>query len=162
MNRRQLIILGAAGAFLLSAGASAEPQMTTDMAHDVNFADYKTFSWASIHPQGGMNSVQYQEIMNSITTYMTGKGYQRNAPGDLTMALTLGKQQKVDLDTWNHYGYHDDYVYSEGQISLDAFDTKTKRAVWHGQITDTIDPAKPDINKLHAALNQLLAQFPAH
>jgi hypothetical protein len=90
MNRRQLIILGAAGAFLLSAGASAEPQMTTDMAHDVNFADYKTFSWASIHPQGGMNSVQYQEIMNSITTYMTGKGYQRNAPGDLTMALTLG------------------------------------------------------------------------
>ena len=162
MNRKQLIMVGAAGALLLSAGAWAEPQMTTDMAHDVNFADYKTFSWASAHPQGGMNSVQYQEIMNSITTYLSGKGYQRHAPGDLTMALTLGKQQKVDLDTWNHYGYHDDYVYNEGQISLDAFDTKTKRAVWHGQITDTIDPAKPDINKLHAALNQLLAQFPGH
>ena len=56
------------------------------------------------------------------------------------MALTLGKRQKVDIDTWNHYGYHDAYVYNEGQISLDAFDTKTKRAVWHGQITDTIDP----------------------
>jgi hypothetical protein len=32
---------------------------------------------------------------------------------------------------------------NEGQISLDAFDTKTKRAVWHGQITDTINPKSP-------------------
>jgi hypothetical protein len=162
MNRKQLMILGAAGALLFSAGAWAEPQMTTDMAHDVNFANYHTFSWASAHPQGGMNPVQYQEIMNSITTYLSGKGYRRQPPGDLTMALTLGKRQKVDIDTWNHYGYHDAYVYNEGQISLDAFDTKTKRAVWHGQITDTIDPQHPDVNKLHAALNQLVKEFPGH
>ena len=42
MNRKQLIRLGAAGALLISAGAWAKPQMTTDMAHDVNFADYHT------------------------------------------------------------------------------------------------------------------------
>jgi hypothetical protein len=78
------------------------------------------------------------------------------------LVLTVGKQTKVDLDTWHHYGYHDAYAYHEGQVSLDAFDSKTKRAVWHGQITDTIDPKKPDVVKLQAALNQLMEQFPSH
>jgi len=162
MNCKQLIIVGAAGALLLSAGAWAEPQLTTDMARDVNFADYKTFSWASAHPQGGMNSVQYQEIMNSITTYLSGKGYQRHAPGDLTMALTLGKQQKVDLDTWNHYGYNDAYVRTQGEVSLDAFDTKTKKALWHGTVTEIINPNKPDPARAEEAIGKLLEHFPAH
>ena len=156
------LIIGAASEFLFTTPAYSKPQLTTDMAHNVSFADYKTFTWASTHPQGGINSVQYQRIIANVSSRLAGKGYQHHTPGDLTMALTLGKRQKVDIDTWNHYGYHDSYVYNEGQISLDAFDTKTKRAVWHGQITDTINPKKPDPARLEAALAQLLEQFPGH
>jgi len=92
-----------------------------------------------------------------------------NTPGvlaedtaDLTLALSVGKLTKVDLDRWNHYGYHDAYSHSEGQVSLDAFDSKTKRAVWHGQVTDAINPTKPDAGKLQVAVDQLLEKFPAH
>jgi hypothetical protein len=85
-----------------------------------------------------------------------------HTPADLTIALTVGKRQKVDVDEWNRYGYHDNYVYNEGQISLDAFDAKTKRAVWHGQITDTINPKRPDPARLQAALDKLIEQFPGH
>ena len=162
MNRRHLIILGAAGALLLSAGAWAKPQLTTDMAHNVNFADYKTFNFVRTHPQGGINSVQYQNIISGLSSRLAAKGYAHHTPADLTLALTLGKRQKVDVDEWNRYGYHDNYVYNEGQISVDAFDTKTKRAVWHGQITDTINPKKPDPARLQAALDKLMEQFPGH
>jgi DNA-directed RNA polymerase beta subunit len=162
MHRNHLIITAAAAAFVFAPGASAKPQLTTDMAHNVNFADYKTFDWASTHPQGGINSVQYQRILADISARLAAKGYQHHKPADLTMALTLGKRQKVDIDTWNHYGYHDAYVYNEGQISVDAFDSKTKRAVWHGQITDTINPKKPDPQRLQAALDKLMEQFPSH
>src|SRR6478672_2727861 len=160
MQRKHLIIF--ASTLFFTAGASAKPQLTTDMAHNVNFADYKTFNFARNHPQGGFNSVQYQNIISGISSRLAAKGYQHHTPSDLTIALTLGKRQKVDVDEWNRYGYHDNFVYNEGQISVDAFDTKTKRAVWHGQITDTINPKKPDPARLQAALDKLMEQFPGH
>ena len=162
MHRKHLVLVATTSALLFSGSVFAKPQLTTDMAHDVNFANYKTFTWASTHPQGGINSVQYQRIIADVSSRLAAKGYQHHTPADLTMALTLGKRQKVDIDTWNHYGYHDNYVYNEGQISVDAFDAKTKRAVWHGQITDTINPKKPDPARLQAALDKLMEQFPGH
>ena len=161
MHRKHLLILGA-GALLISAAAWAKPQLTTDAAHGVNFAAYKTYSWASTQPQGGVNSVRYQRVLSHVDGLLHGKGYTQHSPGDLTLALTVGRRQRVDLDRWNHYGYHTDYAYNEGQISLDAFDAKTKKAVWHGQVTDSINPNKPDPEKLQAAVNELLDHFPAH
>ena len=162
MQRKQLMMLALASALFFSTGVAAKPRIQTHTAPGTNFADYKSYTWIRTHPPGGFDPIRYQNLQAHIDASLATKGYNKGTPADLTMVLTVGKRQKVDLDTWNHYGYHDDYVYNEGQISLDAFDTKTKRAVWHGQITDTIDPAKPDINKLHAALNQLLEQFPGH
>jgi hypothetical protein len=162
MHSKHLIITAATAALFFTVGASAKPQLTTDMAHNVNFADYKTFNFARTHPQGGINSVQFQNIISGVSSRLAAKGYQHHTPSDLTMAVTVGKRQKVDVDEWNRYGYHDNYVYNEGQISLDAFDAKTKRAVWHGQITDTINPKKPDPARLQAALDKLVEQFPGH
>jgi hypothetical protein len=162
MLRKHLILLGAASALLFAAGAQAKPRMTTDSAHDVHFANYHSFDWASTTPPSGLNSVQYHRVMQHITGALGNKGYKHEPHGDLTMALTVGKLTKIDLDTWNHYGYHDAYAHHEGQVTLDAFDSKTKRAVWHGQITDAINPKKPDAAKLQAAVDQLMGQFPSH
>ena len=162
MQRSKLIILGAASALLFAAGAQAKPRLTVDAAHDVHFGNYHSFDWASTTPPRGFNSVQYQRVQHDITNKLAGKGYKHAPKADLTLALSVGKLTKVDLDRWNHYGYHDAYSHSEGQVSLDAFDSKTKRAVWHGQITDTINPKKPDPARLQAALDKLVEQFPGH
>ena len=45
-------------------------------------------------------------------------------------------------------------------MALDAFDAKTKKALWHGKITDVINPKKPDPAKADAALTKLLERFP--
>jgi hypothetical protein len=162
MQRKKFIILGAASALLFTAGAEAKPRMTVDAAHDVHFANYSSFDWASTTPPRGFNSVQYQRVQRDITGKLATKGYTHAPKGELTLALSVGKLTKVDLDRWNHYGYHDAYSHSEGQVSLDAFDSKTKRAVWHGQVTDAINPNKPDAGKLQAAIDQLLDKFPGH
>ena len=162
MQRSKLIILGAASALLFAAGAQAKPRLTVDAAHDVHFGNYQTFDWAGTTPPRGFNSVQYQRVQHDITNKLAAKGYKHAPNGDLTLALSVGKLTKVDFDRWNHYGYHDAYSHSEGQVSLDAFDSKTKRAVWHGQVTDAINPTKPDAGKLQVAVDQLLEKFPAH
>jgi len=163
MQRKHLILFGAASALLFSAGVQAKPRLTTDMAHDVQFSNYNSFTWASTTPPAGLNSVAFQRVQDSIAATLASKGYQRQPEGDLTVALTVGKLTRVDLDAWNHWGYHDTYARQEGQISLDAFDSKTKRAVWHGQVTDAIPVGKPaDPEKVQEAVNQLMEQFPAH
>jgi len=162
MHRKHLIMLGLAGAIALSTGASAKPQLKTDAAEGVNFADYTTYTWLRTNPSGGFNSVAFQRAQAHIDAQLAAKGYQKHTPASLTMVLTVGRRQKVDLDTWNHYGYHDAYSYNEGQVSLDAFDTKTKKALWHGQVTEAINPNKPDPAKVDAALLKLMEKFPAH
>jgi hypothetical protein len=162
MQRKKLIMFGAASALLFAAGAQAKPRLTTDAAHDVHFANYHSFDWASTTPPKGLNSVQYHRVQQDITAKLGHKGYKHQPNADLTLALSVGKLTKVDLDRWNHYGYHDAYAHHEGQVSLDAFDSKTKRAVWHGQITDAINPNKADPAKLQAAVDQLIERFPSH
>jgi hypothetical protein len=162
MLRKHLILLGAASALLLSAGAQAKPRLTTDVNHQVHFANYHSFSWASTTPPSGINSVQYHRVLQNMTSTLKSKGYTHQPHGDLTLAVTVGKMTKVDLNNWHNYGYHDAYTHSAGQVALDAFDSKTKHAVWHGQITDAINPSKPNPEKLQAAVNQLMAEFPAH
>lgn len=162
MQRRKLIMLGTVSALVFSASAQAKPRMTVDAAHDVHFANYHSFDWASTTPPRGFNSVQYQRVQQDIAGKLGHKGYKHQPKADLTLALSVGKLTKVDLDRWNHYGYHDAYTHSEGQVSLDAFDSKTKRAVWHGQVTDAINPNKADPAKLQAAIDQLLEKFPSH
>ena len=162
MQRSKLIILGAASALLFAAGAQAKPRLTIDAAHDVHFANYHSFDWASTTPPTGLNSVQYHRVQQEIAGKLGHKGYKHAPKADLTLALSVGKLTKVDLDRWNHYGYHDAYTHHEGQVSLDAFDSKTKRAVWHGQVTDAINPSKPNADKLQVAVDELLAKFPSH
>ena len=162
MHRRNLIMLGLAGALALSTGASAKPQLKTDAAEGVNFADYKTYTWIRTHPPGGFNSVAYQRVQAHLDARLAAKGYQKQTPADLTIVLTNGRRLKVNLDTWNRYGYRDHYSHTEGQVSLDAFDTKTKKAVWHGQVTEAINPDKPDPAKAEAALMKLMEKFPGH
>jgi uncharacterized GH25 family protein len=162
MQRSKLIILGAASALFFAAGAQAKARLTVDAAHDVHFGNYHSFDWASTTPPRGINSVQFHRVQQDIIGKMGHKGYKHQPNADLTLALSVGKLTKVDLDRWNHYGYHDAYTHSEGQVSLDVFDRKTKRAVWHGQVTDAINPNKPDAGKLQVAVDQLLEKFPSH
>jgi len=162
MQRKHLNILGMAGALVFAVAAQAKPELTVDAVPGVNFSTYKTYSWVKTNPSGGYNSVLYQRIQSDIDSRLASKGYTRADSGDITLALTLGKRQKVDLDTWGMYGFREDvHSYTEGQLSVDAFDTRTKQALWHGQITDTVKSKQPDPERLDAALNKLMEPFPA-
>ena len=162
MQRKQLMMLALASALFFSTGVAAKPRIQTHTAPGTNFADYKSYTWIRTHPPGGFDPIRYQNLQAHIDASLATKGYNKGTPADLTMVLTVGKRQKVDLDTWNHYGYHDAYARTQGEVSLDAFDTKTKKALWHGTVTDVINPNKPDPARADQAVTKLLEQFPGH
>ena len=160
MIRRVLIIALAAG--LLAAPAWARPTVSTDTTPGANFAAYKTFSFANALPPANMDPVAYERIRQGVEQGLTGKGYSKADAGDLSVIITLGAKDKTDVQSWGRFGLQQDvYQYTEGQVSVDVFDTKTKQPLWHGQATETVDPKKLDPKKVDAAVTDVMAKFPA-
>lgn len=161
MNRKILAI--AAIALTIPAASFAGPTISTQAAPGVNFSAYKTYTWVQAQVPAGGNPITYQQIMADIDSALAQKGYVK-APSDgsLSMILTLGAREKTDVESWGRFGLQTSvYQYTEGQLSLDAFDTKTQQAVWHGEASATIDPDKPNPSKIDAAIQKLMVQFPA-
>lgn len=153
----------AAGLAAVPAAAIAGPKISTQAAPGVNFSAYKSYSWVQAQVPSGGNPILFQQILSDLDSAMSQKGYRKvDADGDLSLVLTIGAQQKTDIESWGRFGLQTSvYQYTQGQLSLDAFDTKTKQAVWHGQASQTVDPDKPNPSKIDAAVAKLMAGFPA-
>jgi hypothetical protein len=159
MNR----VAFAAALTLMPAAALAGPKISTQAAPGVNFSAYKTYSWVQAQVPSGGNPILFQQIVSDLDSALSQKGYRKvDADGDLSLVMTIGAQQKTDIESWGRFGLQTSvYQYTQGQLSLDAFDSKTKQAVWHGQASQTVNPDKPNPSKIDAAVAKLMAGFPA-
>lgn len=162
MHRRWFLIVSSAAACVMAVHtASARPAISTDAAPGVNFQNYKTFSWVNPLPPSGMDPVAFGRLHSAIEDDLATKGYQKADNGDLSLILTVGERQKTDIETWGRFGMQTSaYQYTQGSLSLDAFDTKTKQAVWHGQASETVNPDKPNLKAIGDGVNKLMAKFP--
>lgn len=163
MHRKTLMVVAFAFGLAAPTIAFAGPSISTQAAPGVNFSSYKTYTWVQAKVPAGGNPITYQQIMADIDSGLAQKGYAKAASdGDLSLILTLGAQDKTDVETWGRFGLQTSvYQYTQGQLSLDAFDTKTNQAVWHGQASETINPEKPNQSKIDSAIAKLMVQFPA-
>jgi hypothetical protein len=159
MNRRTIAMLAVA----LALGACAStPTVSSDVTAGTNFSNYKTYAWVNALPPAGMNPVAYERVKLDIQNGLAAKGYTQGSPGDLSLILTVGARDKTDINTWGAWGRQVDvYQYTEGKVSLDAFDTKTKQPLWHGAASQTIDPNKSDPAMIDTAVSAVMAKFPA-
>lgn len=159
MIRFAVIIALAAG---LALPAAAKPKVTSDATPGVNFAAYQTFAFINPSPPAGMNPVAYERIRMGVENGLSGKGYSKGDPGDLSVLISMGARNQTDIETWGAFGRQlDVHQYTEGQLSVDVFDTKTRRPLWHGQATETVNPKKLEPEKVEAAVQEVIARFPS-
>ena len=163
MKRATVRIFLIAGAFALAAGPVTAQSVSTDVAPGANFSAYRTYAWVNASAPQGMNPIAYQQILADIEAQLNAKGYAKGEPADLSLAITIGAQNKTDITSWGRWGWRTDvYQYTVGQLSLDVFDTKTQQALWHGQATRTINPGKFNSGKASKAVAKLMKNFPAN
>jgi hypothetical protein len=157
---RPALFLTFAAVVALSA-CSSSPTVSSDVVPGVNFSAYKTFSFITEAPRGA-NPVAVERIQQDVGSALSGKGYAQGQPGDLTVVTTVGAQNRTQVNSWGWWGLRTDvYQYTEGQLAVDVYDTKTKQALWHGQAEQRIDPNKPDPDAVNAAVASVMASFPA-
>jgi uncharacterized protein DUF4136 len=161
MKIRRFLILLLPLAFPVQ-GALAGPKVSAQAAPGVNFGAYQNYAWVNLGQTAVANPVMYQSMVGDLDAALASKAYTRAEPADISLVLTIGAREKTDIESWGRFGLQTSvYQYTVGQLSLDAFDTKTQQALWHGQATGTIDPDKPNPAKVRAAIDKLMQQFPA-
>ncbi|HEY1929305.1 MAG TPA: DUF4136 domain-containing protein [Caulobacteraceae bacterium] len=160
---RRLFLTCVAGVVLIAASAYAgRPDISTMAAPGVSFAGYKTYAWVNKAPPGGMNPVEFQQIQADISAALAKKGYTQGDPGDLSLIISAGASQQTQYQEWGGWLNRevDTNVVTTGRLAVDAFDSKTRQAVWHGQAEETINPNNPNLRKIDSAVTRLMDKFP--
>lgn len=149
-------------AIALALPLAAAARVSSDTTPGVNFAQYRTFTLANAGPPAGMNPVAFERIRMGVEQGMMARGYTKADEGDLSVVITIGAQDKTDISTWGRFGRQVDvHQYTEGQLSVDVFDAKTKQPLWHGQDTESVNPGHVDGEKIDKHVADVMERLPA-
>lgn len=188
-NLRGGLWLVATGGIL--ALACASPIKTEfDVDPSVNMANYKTYAWITtdsmIAPTEGVIEGNYisplddQRIRRQVDSQLQTKGYRPTdrAQSDLIVTYGVGSQEKVRVTDSpgrssyyrGGYGYGSWYQgssvnvqqYTEGTLTVELFDRKTKDAVWVGWGSKRLSKSDERDEVIQEAVQKILAPLAAH
>jgi Domain of unknown function (DUF4136) len=162
---------------LFGIATSAEAQkVSIDYDRQVNFSDYKTFTWIR-PPHFRQDPLMDQRIIDSVNAALTAKGWQYVPEGgDVGIAAHVATREEHSLETFytgfgGGWGWRfgtgfgtaitTDHPYQVGTIVVDMFDSRTKQLIWRGIATEgwSEKPDK-DTKKVEKAIDKLFKNLP--
>ncbi len=177
-----LLILPAAA--LLSVSCTTL-QVGSDYDRSASFAGYHYFSVMQREHPDAHNPLVVSRADDAIRRELIAKGYAQAADpanADFTVDFTIGSKERTDFNSypapygragwgWGGVGWWggpywgdtlDVRQYREGVLSVDIFDAKTHRPVWHGWAKKEL--TRKDIEQseepIRRAVAAVLAKFP--
>ncbi len=173
-----------AAALILTSCATL--RVGSDYDRAASFADYHTFAWMPPHTRiyESSNPLVVQRAHDAIQAALTAKGYRLvsdPADADFVVDFTIGARERTDLYSypapyggpwvwagpyWWGAPYWGSEVnvhrYREGTISVDIFDGRTHRPVWHGWARKELTRADMEhsASSIREAVDSVLARFP--
>jgi hypothetical protein len=162
--------------FLAMLGIAFAQHVQTDFDHQVNFSQYKSYSWQEIKPA---NSLWDARIKNAVDAQLAAKGWTQVASGGdvAVVAIKTSKTQRT-LQTfydgfgggwgWRRFGgmgFGDatttEQDYKVGTLVIDLYDAKTKDLIWRGSAQDTLsDKATQNEKNLDKGVAKMFKAFP--
>jgi Domain of unknown function (DUF4136) len=162
---------------MLAACAGVSPGPSVKFAFDpgTDFSRVRTYSWIG-KPEGG-NPLMQQRIVEGIDSRLQAKGWRMVAAnGNVHVDAHVSTRDKEDPNSrsatvgytgWAGFGPPPPNAPAArdplevGTLVVDMYDGATRRPMWRGTATGTVndDPAKMSA-LLQAALDKLFANFP--
>lgn len=172
-------------AAVLLLTACATVRVGSDYDHTADFSRYHTFAW--MPPRTDLRDTPdplvVQRAHDAIEASLQSKGYRLvsdPAAADFVVDFTIGAHERTDITSfpepyrgpwfgrrawWGapYWGNRIDVrQYQEGTLSIDMFDGKSKRPVWHGWARKEL--TRSDIERsdesIRKAVDAVLAKFP--
>lgn len=173
-------LLATLGAMALT-GCASSIDVNSDYPREANFGSYQTFGFvpekllivASPEP---VNPQLEGRLRSAAAEALMAKGYRQTArpdEADFVLSFYLGARDQVRTNSfpdpyqeswsWEEQGPGGVEVrtYTEGTLSIDMFEVKTRQPVWHGSATRTLTRAdRGDERVVKAVVDAILEQFP--
>ena len=168
---------------LVTATGGYAQKIKYNYVRGTDFSKYQTYKWVRVEKADYPNQILDDQIMQSIDRQLSQKGLRRIDTGtpDLAMVYQValrGERQWNSYSTggygwgwggWRGWGgmggstYGSTTTITIGTLNLDMYDIQTKKQVWRGEATKTLDPPKdPDKlqRKIDDAMKKLLKNYP--
>jgi Domain of unknown function (DUF4136) len=148
----------------------------------IDFSRFKTYKWVRIENAQYPNQLLDEQIMRSIDGQLAQKGLRKVDTGipDLAVVYQAAVSQERQ---WNAYSTGGSYwgyggwggwggmetttatstTIHVGTLNLDFYDIATKKQIWRGQATKTLDPPKDPAKlqgRIDRAMEKLLKNYP--
>ena len=178
----RLACLACLGCLVLLTGCESI-RTGSDYDRSAIFANYRTFTIMRREHRQINNALAVQRTQDAIRRTLQSRGFtyvEDPAKADFAVDFTLGARERTDITSypapwgpgWNggpgwwgrpYWGNTIDVrQFQEGTLSIDIFDDRTNRPVWHGWATqrlsaNDIERSEPLIND---AVTRVLEDFP--
>lgn len=153
-RRAGFLVSSVVGVAVAGLAACATLQVGSDFDRTADLAAYKAFAWMPREHYGTRNPLTVQRAKDSIQSVLVSKGFSYvddPAKADFLVDFTVGARDRTDVRSypapysdlgwwgrpgWWGYRYWGDQIdvhqYREGVLSIDMFDVRSRRPVWHG------------------------------
>jgi hypothetical protein len=156
------------GLFLmLCAGGALAQSIQTDYDHNFNLAKLRTYGFVPQERRPGdalaASPINDRRIHDALNTQLTANGLSQSNQPDFLIAYFVTTKKGLDIQDnrfglWNRRGSVNVEQITEGTIVVVFVDAATKREVWRGYASGTINPKDldKDVNK---AVTKLIQKF---
>ena len=187
INRSLVALVAGVGALGLSACSTVA--VRTDYARDMSASICHTYAFAMEHvanadqPAAYANPINAQRLRESIQANMATRGIQLvdRAAADCVVGYAMGTRQVFDGYYGGYYGagwgfggyrrgwgwgggwgYDGPWVENETRISVDLFDAKSHKPIWHASASqNTYELSGPNAEaKINLATTAIFNKFP--
>ena len=148
-----------------------------------DFTKYRTYRWAQHPDSGKLDQLTLSQMGSAFEAELAKKGLQKATgdSSDLVIVYQFGIKQETEMTSFDTgYGYGPGWrggwygggggittsttsTINIGAVGLDMYDTSTKKLVWRGSASKTLDPkAKPDKQQknMAKAAEKMLKNYP--
>ena len=167
-------------------GCSTSPKILTHYEENVDFTQYKTFSFYDpIATQKKEYSTLLDKyIRTGVTKELEKRGLKEVAEGDIKISFNVHKNERIQSTTvpatyGGYYGYRGVYgynmsygmgygsetsisQYTEGTLNIDVVDSAQKQLIWEGAAIGRLGNEIPDdVEKVvQGIVTSILAEYP--
>lgn len=172
MNRLMLCLaIGTLGIGALTA--TGHPALAASAEKSAEFKGYRTYSWVFKAPPAAIDPTVYQAVKASVEAQLSRKGYAPAEEGEMAVAITVGRRDRIEKTDWGAYG-GDIYTrlgvtpvtgdpghkVTDGTLAIDIYDSQSKRPVWRGTATEEIRGARASQAVIDKAVAEAIRPLP--
>jgi hypothetical protein len=163
---------------MLAVAACSTTHVSSDYDHSAQFSSFHSFTLVMRPHPSAKNPLVVQRTVDAITAELTRKGFvyvADPAQADFAVDFTIGASDRLDVRSypagayggpWLNAGWPGNNVdvrqYQEGTLSIDVYDLRSRKAVWHGAGKKELSQSDLEHTQtlIVEAVTALLADFP--